>query len=109
MEDVQYEEEEDDENPLKPITIKGKPYFIDHDNAVYVETDEGYEEIGSYNQATKSLDLHDAASEEEEEEEEAVEVEDFEYKGKTYQRDADNNVYYDGELVGTWNGKRIVA
>jgi hypothetical protein len=107
---VEEEEEEDDENPLKPVTINGKPYFTDADNAVYVETDEGYEEIGTYNPSTKSLTLHDAGEEEEEEaEEEAIEVEDFVYKGKTYQRDSENNVYYDGEAVGTWNGKRIVT
>ena len=46
---------------------------------------------------------------EEEEEEIGIEVEEFEYKGKTYQRDAENNVYLDGEPIGTWNGKRIVA
>jgi hypothetical protein len=102
------EEEEDDENPLKPIKINGKPYFVDSDNVVYVETDEGYEEIGMYNPSTKTLTLHDAASSESEGES-VVEVEDFIYKSKTYQRDGDNNVYYDGELVGTWNGKKIVA
>ena len=45
---------------------------------------------------------------EEEEEEEGIEVEEFEYKGRTYQRDAENNVYLEGEPVGTWNGKRIL-
>lgn len=47
-------------------------------------------------------------AEEAEEEEEAIEVEEFEYKGKTYQRDAEGNVYLDGEEIGTWNGKKII-
>jgi hypothetical protein len=47
--------------------------------------------------------------EEEEVEEEAIEVEDFNYKGLIYQRDLDNNVYLDGEHIGTWNGKKIIA
>lgn len=46
---------------------------------------------------------------EEEVEEEAIEVEDFNYKGLIYQRDLDNNVYLDGEHIGTWNGKKIIA
>ena len=46
---------------------------------------------------------------EDEEEEEGIEVEDFEYKGTTYQRDADGNVYLDGEQVGVWTGKTIKA
>ena len=47
--------------------------------------------------------------EEEEEEEEGVEVEDFDYKGTTYQRDNDGTVYLDGEEIGYWNGKAIKA
>lgn len=46
---------------------------------------------------------------EEEDDEEGIEVEDFEYKGTTYQRDADGNVYLDGEQVGVWTGKTIKA
>ena len=54
----------------------------------------------------------------EEAEEEAVELEEFEYKGATYYRDSDNNVFTtdeDGELndepFGLWNEakQRIVA
>ncbi len=44
----------------------------------------------------------------EEDDEEAIEVEEFEYKGKTYQRDAEGTVYLDGEEIGTWNGKKII-
>jgi hypothetical protein len=47
--------------------------------------------------------------EEEDDDENGIEVEDFEYKGTMYQRDSDNNVYLDGEMVGIWNGKNIKA
>ena len=40
--------------------------------------------------------------------EDAVEVEEFEYKGTTYQRDEDGVVYLEGDEVGQWNGKRII-
>ena len=60
----------------------------------------------------------EAVMEVEEEAEEAVELEEFEYKGATYYRDSDNNVFTtdeDGELndepFGLWNEakQRIVA
>jgi hypothetical protein len=91
---------------LKPIQIKGKPYFIDAEQTVYAETEDGYEEIGIYDAKTKSIIVPQEESEEEDAE---IEVEDFIYKGTTYQRDGDNNIYLDGEHIGTWNGKRIVA
>jgi hypothetical protein len=46
---------------------------------------------------------------ESEDEEEGIEVEDFEYRGTLYQRDADGTVYLDGEEIGFWNGKSIKA
>jgi hypothetical protein len=111
------EEEEDDSPDLRQVMIKGKQYFMDAENSVYVETDEGYEEIGKYNSALDCIEGAEGDSEdeteveeeeEEEEEEEGVEVEEFLYKGKTYQRDSENNVYDDGEQIGTWNGKKII-
>lgn len=63
-------------------------------------------------------EVADEAEEAEEAEEEAVELEEFEYKGATYYRDSDNNVFTtdeDGELnnepFGIWNEakQRIVA
>lgn len=99
---------------LKKIIIKGVQYYMDDDNVVYTETEDGYEQVGTYDAKTDSLILDEVAEaveeedEEEDEGEEAIEVEDFLYKGKTYQRDSDNNVYEDGEQVGTWNGKKIV-
>ena len=53
--------------------------------------------------------------EEEEVEEQELALEEFEYRGTTYWKDDDNNVYgadEDGEVntdpIGTWNGKRIL-
>jgi hypothetical protein len=105
-------EESDTSSPdLVPIKIDGIVYYIDDDKNVYAETEDGYEQVGTYNSVTRKI-VPEAAVESEEEEEEdddAIEVEDFVYKGKTYQRDENNNVYLDGEQIGTWNGKRIVA
>jgi hypothetical protein len=108
---VDEEEKDEDDGPdLRQVMIKGKQYFMDAENSVYVETDEGYEEIGTYNPILDCIEGAEEADEEDDEaeEEEAVEVEEFIYKGKTYQRDNENNVYEDGDHIGTWNGKRIV-
>jgi hypothetical protein len=50
-----------------------------------------------------------------EEEEQALELEEFEYKGTTYYKDADNNVYStdeDGDVIpdpiARWNGTKLV-
>jgi hypothetical protein len=96
--------EEEPEPELKPIKIKKVQYYIDSENNLYSETEDGYEQVGVYDHETKTI----KSVEEEEESEGAVEVEDFVYKGTTYQRDAENNVYLDGEQVGTWNGKKII-
>jgi hypothetical protein len=113
--DVEMESEEDETGlDLRQIIIKGKQYFMDAESSVYVETDEGYEEIGKYNptldciEGAEEEDIEEEVEEEVEENEEAVEVEEFIYKNKTYQRDNENNVYDDGEHIGTWNGKKIV-
>ena len=93
-----------EEPELKPIRIKRVQYYIDSENNLYSETEDGYEQVGVYDPETKTI----KPVEEVEESEGAVEVEDFVYKGTTYQRDAENNVYLDGEQVGTWNGKKII-
>ena len=95
-------DEEEEEEELKPIKIKGVLYYLDGDNTAYTETEDGYEEVGKYDPVKNVVEVDD-------EEEEGVEVEDFLYKGNIYQRDSDNNVYLDGEQVGTWNGKRIIV
>ena len=99
---LESEEEDEEDQELKPIKVKGVLYYLDGDNTAYTETEDGYEEVGKYDPVKNVVEV------EEEEEEEGVEVEDFLYKGNMYQRDSDNNVYLDGEIVGTWNGKRIL-
>jgi hypothetical protein len=120
-EEVQSEgdvEEDTESSPeLKQIIVKNKQYYMGSNNSVYQETDEGYEQIGMYNSEKDEVNLFGEESEEEEEveeeveeeEEDAVEVEDFVFKGKTYQIDSDKNIYLDGEHIGIWNGKKIVA
>jgi hypothetical protein len=58
-------------------------------------------------------DVVEAEAEEEEEEEEAVELDEFEYKGVTYFKDAENQVYQvdaDGDLddspIGVWSEEK---
>ena len=95
----------DCESPTKftPLEVDGTTYWLDNDHVVYKETDEGYEEIGSYDPETGEISMED-----EEMEEEGVETEEFKYKGKTYFRDEDNNVYNaEGEEVGTWTGTSV--
>jgi hypothetical protein len=43
------EEEEDDENNLTEFVFKGKTYFLDEENNVFQETDDGYEQVGKWN------------------------------------------------------------
>jgi hypothetical protein len=113
-EDVAVEEEGDVEEEdtassgpdLKPIKIDGKSYYIDEEQNVYAETEDGYEQVGTFDSKTKKLVVEEESSDEDED---GIVVEDFVYKGKTYQRDEEGNVYLDGEQIGTWNGKRIVA
>ncbi len=109
VEESEEVDDDDSSEPLKKVVIKGQTYYMDEDNAVYHETEDGYEQVGTYNPKTDSVEVIADEAEEAEEEEEAVEVEEFVFKGKTYQRDSDNNVYLDGDHIGTWNGKKIVA
>jgi hypothetical protein len=100
-----------EEEPLKQVVIQGTSYYMDTENNLYLEIEDGYEQIGTYDPTHDTIELLVEDSEievEEEEEEDEVEVEEFDYKGKTYQRDTDMNVYLDGEQIGTWNGTRIV-
>jgi hypothetical protein len=121
------EEEEDDSEgfPLKQVVIQGKPYFMDSDNTVYTETDEGYEEIGTYDPTLDKVILHGEEEQEEEQEQEqddvlvvdateedeestALEVEEIVYKGQKYYKDESNSVYtQDMILIGEWTGTRI--
>jgi hypothetical protein len=107
---VEEEESENSVPDLKKVIIKGVSYYMDSSNTVYQETEDGYEEVGTYNPKLDRIEVTEEAAEEEEEEEEAIETEEFVYKGQTYQRDAEGNVYDDeGDVIGHWNGKKIVA
>jgi uncharacterized protein YhfF len=57
-EDVEGEvEEEEEEQPdLEQFTWKGTTYYRDAENLVYQETDDGYEQIGSWNGKKVVLD-----------------------------------------------------
>ncbi len=106
-------EEEDDAPALTRMVLNNQVYFLDEENTAYQETEDGYEEVGKFNPVTKRVEVsieqeEQEEQEEAEEEEEGIEVEEFIYKGKVYARDTENNVYLDGEQVGTWNGKKIV-
>jgi hypothetical protein len=114
-------EEEEAEEELDPSTLpdlkhKGKVYKKSPDNTLYLETEEGWEEVGKWDAATKTIieeaEEAEAEAEEEEEEEADPELTEFQYKGKIYFLDNDNNVFEETdegyEQVGTWNGKKIL-
>lgn len=106
-EEAEKEEAEESQPELTKITIATGTYYIDDENNAYQEIDDDYVQVGIYNPKTKCVEELEE-EEDEEEEEEAIEVEDFVYKGTTYQKDQENNIYLDGEHIGVWNGKRIV-
>ena len=83
-EEGEEEGEVEEEPELKKIMVQGQAYFIDAENVAYTETEDGYEEVGTYNPKTKSIDITEAEAEEEDAEEEAEEMEEFVYKGQTY-------------------------
>ena len=43
------DEEAEEENNLTEFVYKGKTYFLDEENNVFQETDDGYEQVGKYN------------------------------------------------------------
>lgn len=66
-------------------------------------------------EVVENVQEEDLVEEAEEEEEEAeLALEEFEYKGKTYYKDEENQVYEmdeEGDIsepIGVWNGKRII-
>ncbi len=113
IEEEEESESEDSGPDLKKVIIKGVSYYMDESNTVYQETEDGYEEVGTYNPKLDRVEVNqeeEEVEEEADEEEEAIETEEFVYKGNTYQRDAEGNVYDDdGDVIGFWNGKKIVA
>ena len=123
------------EPELEKLVVDGVEYYKDTDNNVYVKKGDNYEQVGEWDPSENTLGLYDEEDEDlqedeeievveteeeveeteeeveetEEEVEEAVECESFEYKGITYLRDSENNVYNDeGETIGVWTGKKVV-
>ena len=82
-----------------------KKYMEEEDVEMEEEEEEEEEEV---EEEVEVEEEEEEVEEEVEEEEEEVEVEEFEYKGNTYQRDTEGNVYLDDEVVGLWNGKKII-
>ena len=100
--EVDAEVEEDDEKKFSPLNVGDKTYWLDQNLVVYKETDDGYVEIGTYDEETGELNIDD---DDEEEEEEGIQTTEFTYKGKSYRRDEDNNVYNEeGDEIGIWTG-----
>ena len=62
-----------EDEPLRQIVLDGIVYYIDEENLLYHETEDGYEQIGTYDPTKATIEL--LITEEEEEEEEEVEEE----------------------------------
>jgi len=85
------EAEEAEEEALQEIEVDGTTYYYDSEGNVFILTAEGVpcdEPVGKYDIENGEFGLF--ASEEEEESEG---LEEFEYKGKTYYKDSEGNVY----------------
>jgi hypothetical protein len=116
--------------PLSAPALSAQPKVVSVSNVAPAPVAEAEVEIDLVseieNEGDQAVDVEEEAEEAEAVEEEAeaeeaeaeVELEEFEYKGATYYRDPDNNVFAtddDGELVeepfGTWNPvkQRIMA
>ena len=96
---------------LKTITIAPR---MGQDSIMYADATpdngSGVEEVEEVEEQEDAEGTEDVEEDEAEEEEEALELEEFEYKGVTYYRDADLQVYQldtDGDLdetpIGVWN------
>jgi hypothetical protein len=115
-------------SPMVGLEVFRKQVPVSTDKVVVVATDvqpavTAEAEVELYMDDASAIDMEEDEAEAEAEaaepeEEEAVELEEFEYKGATYYRDSDNNVFTtdeDGELneepFGLWNEakQRIVA
>lgn len=122
---------EDEENAdaeegsdMEVLTLDGVDYYIDNDQYVFtLDIDAGeYTQVGTYDPeegtiAFLSGETEEEADQEADQEAEEVEedpMEEFNYKGTTYYRDSESNVYTldadAGEYthIGSWNGKKII-
>ncbi len=92
------------------VLLSGDEKVVDEEPIVEVNEDE--EEQGELQEEEGGVEEQEEEEEEEEvgeEEEEELALEEFEYKGKTYYKDAENQVYQmdeDGDIsdpIGVWN------
>lgn len=94
-----------------------KPFHLEHSSPHEDEHENELEEVDADTDICPGQEEEEAEEEEEveeeEEEEEAVEYEEIEYKGVTYYKDSENQVYVldaDGDLddtpVGVWNEEK---
>lgn len=92
------------EMPVNELLLSGDEKHVDEEPPV--EVDEQVEE--------EEVEEEEEEAEEEEEEGEELALEEFTYKGKTYYKDDENQVYEMDEEggvsdpIGSWNGKRII-
>lgn len=104
--------EEEVGNEMEIITIDGIDYHVDNEHNVFTleEGAEEYTHVGNYDPDEGTV----AFLEEEAVEVEEETMEEFVYKGKTYYRDGEQNVFVIDEEageytpIGTWNGKKII-
>lgn len=93
-------------NHVVDVLLSGDEKVIDEEPPVEVVENVQEEEIVE--------EEEEEEQEEEEAEEEELALEEFEYKGTTYYKDEDNQVYQmdeEGDIsepIGVWNGKRII-
>ena len=84
-------EPEDNSESLNEIEVDGVAYYYDSNGDVWGlnEDNEPVAIIGKYNETDGEFELFS----EEEQEEEGLQCEEFTYKGRTYLKDANDNVY----------------
>jgi len=91
------QQEEDNSESLNEIEVDGVSYYYDSNGDVWElnEENEPISIIGKYNETDGEFELFNQA------EPEGLQCEEFTYKGRTYLKDADNNVYTtEGEETG---------
>ena len=96
-------EPEDNSESLNEIEVDGVAYYYDSNGDVwgFNEDNEPVDIIGKYNETDGEFELFS----EEEQEEEGLQCEEFTYKGRTYLKDANDNVY---TTVGVETGYKFV-
>jgi len=101
---VEVEAEEDNSEPLNEIEVDGIAYYYDSNGDVWGlnEESEPVAIIGKYNEEDGGFELFSQDGDiEADQEPEGLQCEEFTYKGRTYLKDADDNVYTtEGEETG---------